>query len=126
MEPWNINIASEKDEQIELERRLTWRGMQSKDFYFAVLEGDEDSNFITTVFIVPIAYFDEHHKRLARSMPIEHIVPDYLVEIYDCTFTTRYNVVMVANDLARRGFVRGGEFQKHINRHFEIDTSTLS
>src|SRR5271163_964653 len=114
MQPWNLNIASgkEADEAIELERRNLWAAMQPGDFYFGIIEGKEQDEFSTTVFIVPIDYFEEHHKMLGASMPINHIVPEYLIEIYECTFETKYNSMYVNNDLIRHGYIRGLKLQK--------------
>jgi len=121
MQPWNVNTSSADDEKIEFERRVLWADMRAKDFYFAIIEGKEQDEFSTTVFIVPIDYFEEHHKMLEKSMPIMHIVPEYLVEIFDCTFETKYNSVMVCNHLSRLGMIKGIKFQKWINETLECD-----
>ena len=121
MQPWNVNVASSEDCAIETERRALWNGMQEKDFFFTVLEGDEQQNFATTVFFVPIDYFEEHHKMLSVSMPIMHLVPEYLTETFEGTFETKFNSVMVSNDLLRRGMVKASRFNNYIRNSYECD-----
>jgi hypothetical protein len=118
MQPWNVNISSAKDEDIEIERRILWSQMEAKDFYFAILAGSEREDYYTTVFIVPVEYFDEHHKMILHSMPIMHLIPEYFVETHECTFSTAYNHIMVNNNLVRCGFRSSKRFQDYIEDMF--------
>jgi|SRR5271166_1892372 len=119
MLPWNIEANNKVDERRVFD---LYQRSEAHEFCFAVLAASKDEDeYNTMVFICPIEYWDRVGKMFPETMPIAHLVPKYLVEIFDATFDTVWAHTFVMNDLIRRGFIHNSKFQKFVSDYAAYD-----
>jgi hypothetical protein len=115
---WDIKFnPAEAYEVTDQKRWPHWREMVAHDFYFAVIPPNEYAS--TMVFICPIKYFESNQDMIRESMPINHLVPLYLVESMEAIFETDFSEEMVKNDLIKKGFLSNDAFTDYVTNRFE-------
>lgn len=103
MNPWELKGS---DEAI----LPYWLKLKPDDFYFAIKrEGNA-----TIVCIAPGAYYEVSGQMYIDSMPINGILPHYLIEILDGIYETNNSLSKVFEDLLEIGFIHNKEFQSYI------------
>lgn len=87
------------------------------DFYIDVRAAEPYS--MTTIFIVPKAYFSKHGYQYDQHINIESILPNDFGEDMECCYSSDRDVEEVKNDLLARGFEENNDFTKMIAENFE-------
>ena len=119
--PWHVKYLAQKpsdDFIIPL-----WKGFKPKDFYFATSWESET----VLVYIVPCDYYISHAELYYDSMPIVHLLPDYLEEISDCIYKTNsISQHLVHKDMLASGFLNNFFLQKYIDQRYGIGAELRS
>jgi hypothetical protein len=112
MNPWdNIDEDLDPDEIDNLLAPL-WEKFKPKDFYFAICYSDAVAKNV--VYITPATFFDKTGFMYPDSMPIRHLLPDYLIEVYKSIYVSNANIDYSRIDLQTKGFVNNWKFQEFV------------
>lgn len=92
--------------------RSIWADQEPKDFVFAIDHAMGD----TYLCITPVEYFKLYKRIFNDSLPITHILPDYLIEFEKSWFeASNMSITPVYYDLIMRGFRHCERFQEFCN-----------
>lgn len=113
MKPWDYYQVGQKPSKAFDEFIVPlWGKLWPKDFYFAYHYSDECNS--TIVYIAPVEYFDNNASMFDDSMPIMHLLPNYLEEIMECVYEVS-GKPDIEKDMKRLGFVHCHFFQRYID-----------
>lgn len=116
MKPWEIEIPKNHDaSSVDHITIPLWNKFKAKDFYFAMQHNKDDDKIITIVYITPAEYFEENAYMWTDSIPLMHLIPNYLIEIMESIYETEAHPDKVLGDMLAIGFVRDNNFQKFID-----------
>jgi len=104
MYPWDIKGGDDNTLK-------AWLKLLPEDYYFAIY----DEMRITVVCIVPAAYFDATGIMYRDSIPVFHILPQYLIETFEGIYETNKPATEVYNDLLTAGFIHDVKFQSFMD-----------
>ena len=112
MLPWKLPAKTTEEQLI-----IQWAKVQPAELCFGICHEDDDD---IIVLICPILYFAEHNYMYHDSMPITHLLPEYLVEIMPSTYCPmdpedKLNQSMVYKDLMSKGFSHSPAFQAFVD-----------
>ena len=109
MKPWELATSDKRLD--ENKYQASWIGYMPRDFYFAI----KFDNDVAVIYIVPKQYFNLKKNMYELSMPIVHLLPEFLEEtmpgIYEAKNVDRYTV---NNEMVKRGFDYNVQFQVFI------------
>jgi hypothetical protein len=113
-------MNSVKPWELEYEERFisdedfikSWVSFEPKDFFFAL---QEEEPGITLVYLVPKELFNYTGYLFWDSMPIVHLLPEYLVEIFESIYEADETQSNVMKDMISMGFIFSNRFQKLID-----------
>lgn len=103
MAPWELRGSDES-------LLPYWLKLKPEDFYFGIRR---DGNK-TIVFITPGEYYDVGGRMYPDSMPINRLIPNYLVEILESIYETSEPLSRVFEDMLLIGFIHDSDFQSYI------------
>jgi len=113
MKPWEIINSSPNESPDDKLLLNSWKRFKQQDFYFA-LHTDQKSQH-TIVYLCPKEYFDTTGWMFEDSIPIVHLLPDYLEEVLEAIYETSHPKDRVLRDLCSRRFVWGSKFQDFVH-----------
>src|ERR1017187_8000051 len=115
MKPWELSIASNKEEHLLYE----WAKLERGDFYFACMniEISEKQRF-TAIYMTPRQFFIDHGHMFPESMPISNLMPRTMYEALPSIFYSKLPIDKVRFSLYQAGFMHSNKFQDFADKTY--------